>query len=388
MREGEGRALTLGSARSHFDGLGERAWLNCAHQSPLPNKAVAEAQAALGDKRSPWRIDDADFAGVPDRLRRALARLIGAPAEEIVLANSTSYGIELLARTLPFRRGDEVLLVDGDFPATVYPWLPLRERGVEVRMLRPEGLAPTPDELAAALSGSTRVFCSSWVFSFSGATADLDGLGSVCRDRGVWFVANGSQAVGARPLDVSRVAIDALVCAGFKWLCGPYATGFAWLRPELRDALTYAPAYWLTHQLARPGGFERRPEYELAEVGAASYDVFCTANFLNFRPWAASIELLLEWGVDRIAAFDQRLIERLLDGLADAPVEVLSPRELPERSTLVFVSHEGDGENQRLYERLRAGGVDVAMRAGALRISPHFYNDERDIDRALDELTG
>ncbi len=347
---------------------------------------MAAAQEALGDKRSPWRIDDRDFAAVPARIRAALARVINAPADEIILANSTSYGLDLLARNLPLDRGDEVLLVDGDFPATIYPWLPLRERGVQVRLLRPGGAAPTADRLAEELSPSTRVFCSSWVFSFSGAAVDLDALGAVCRERGVRFVVNGSQAVGARPIDVTSAPIDALVCAGFKWLCGPYATGFAWIRSEVLESLTYEPAYWLTHQLAAPGGFERRPEYELSDVGASAYDVFCTANFLNFRPWIASVELLLDWGIERIAAFDQTLVDRLLEGLAGTPLTVRSPREQPERSTLVFVSHEREEENQALHDRLRAAGVDVALRGGALRVSPHFYNDERDIDRALEVL--
>jgi cysteine desulfurase/selenocysteine lyase len=374
------------SARALFDGLGDRAWLNCAHQSPLPSAASAAAREAVDDKRSPWRIHDADFAAVPRRLRSALGRLIGAPPEEIILANSTSYGIDLLAHNLPWRPGDEVLLVDGDFPASVYPWLPLRDQGMRVRMLHPEGGRLTPEQLAAEVSPSTKVFCSSWVFSFSGVAVDLEGLGAVCRERGVRFVVNGAQAVGARPIDVGDLPIDALVSAGFKWLCGPYATGFAWMRPELLASLTYKPAYWLTHRLAQPGGVTRAPEYELAEVGAAAYDVFCTANFLNFRPWAASVELLLEWGIDRIAAFDQMLVDRLVEGLADGPFRVRSPLEQPERSTLVFIGHEHEAENERLHERLRAAGVDIALRAGALRISPHFYNDESDIDRALEVI--
>lgn len=300
------------SARALFDGLGDRAWLNCAHQSPLPSAASAAAREAVDDKRSPWRIQDADFAAVPGRLRSALGRLIGAPPEEIILANSTSYGIDLLAHNLPWKPGDEVLLVDGDFPASVYPWLPLRDQGVRVRMLHPEGSRLTPEQLAAEVSPS--------------------------------------------------------------------------MRPELLASLTYKPVYWLTHRLAQPGGVTRAPEYELAEVGAAAHDVFCTANFLNFRPWTASVELQLEWGIDRIAVLDQMLVDRLVDGLADGPFRVRSPLEQPVRSTLVFIGHEHEAENERLHERLRAAGVDVALRAGAVRISPHFYNDESDIDRALEVI--
>jgi cysteine desulfurase/selenocysteine lyase len=374
------------SAREQFDGIGDRAWLNCAHQSPLPTVAAEAAREALDQKRSPWQLEDAGFAAVPKRLRAALARLIGAPLEQVILANSTSYGLDLLARHLPWRGGDEVLLVEGDFPATVYPWLPLRDRGVVVRLIRPEGGQLSADQLEAELTPATRLVCCSWVFSFSGVAVDLEAIGAVCRRRDVRFVVNGSQAVGARPIDVCALPIDALVSAGFKWLCGPYATGFAWLGTEVLSSLTYRPAYWLTHQLAREGGLESGPDYELAEVGAAAYDVFGTANFLNFMPWTASVELLLDHGIERVAAFDQALVERLLGGLADLPLRVLSPLSGPARSTLVFASDEREAENERLHGRLRDAGVDVALRGGALRFSPHLYNCDRDIDRALEVL--
>jgi cysteine desulfurase / selenocysteine lyase len=367
-----------------FDGLAGRAWLNCAHQGPLPERAAAAAREAVDDKRSPWRIADESFAAVPGRLKRAIGRLIGASPDDVVLANSASYGLELLARTLPLAEGDEVLLVHGDFPATIYPWLPLRERGVRIRFL-PGDDALTPERLAAELGSRTRVLCSSWVFSFSGRAVDIGALGEVCRGRGTTFVVNGSQAVGARPLDVSTTAIDALVSSGFKWTCGPYATGFCWLAPRLRDSLTYRPAYWLTHQLAVAGdGLERAPRYELAELrGAAAYDVFCTANFVNFRAWTASIELLLEHGIERVAAHDQALVARIVERLAGGPLRILSPRAEPERSTLVFVTHPDQAENARLHAALREARIEVALRAGRLRLSPHLYNTPDDVERAL-----
>ena len=373
--------------REEFGGLGERAWLNCAHQGPLPDRAVAAAHEALAEKRSPWRIADEAFAKVPGRLKVAVGRLIGAEADDVVLANSASYGIELLARTLPLADGDEVLLVDGDFPATIYPWLPLRERGVRIRFL-PGDDALTPDRLAGELRPRTRVLCSSWVFSFTGRSIDIAGVGEICRRHGTSFVVNGSQAVGARPLDVSALAVDAVLGSGFKWTCGPYATGFAWISPELRDSLTYRPAYWLTHQLAAADdGLDRAPRYELADLrGAAAYDVFCTANFVNFGAWTASIELLLEHGVDRIAAHDQELVARLAGGLEERGMRVLSPLAEPERSTLVFATYGEPAVNERLHRELSRAGIHVAVRDGNLRFSPHLYNTIEDIDRALAEL--
>ena len=121
--------------------------------------------------------------------------------------------------------------------------MPLRERGVDVRVITPAHGAPTADEVESAIGPNTRVFCCSWVFSFTGQAIDLDAIGSVCRSRDVLFVVNATQGMGAKPLDVSQAPLDALVAAGFKWLCGPYATGFCWMRPQLLQQLIYEQRY-------------------------------------------------------------------------------------------------------------------------------------------------
>jgi cysteine desulfurase/selenocysteine lyase len=362
-----------------------RAWLDCAHQGPLPLVAVAEAERAVADKAAPHRIADEAFAEVPRRLKQALGRLVGVPADQVILGNSTSYGLHLLVQGVDWRHGDEVLLVDGDFPATVVPWLPLAERGVRVRLLRPEGAVLEAGQLEAELTPATRLFCTSWVFSFTGHAVDLAALGRVCRRAGVTFVVNGSQAVGAAPLDLAAVPVDALVSCGFKWLCGPYATGFCWLRPDLLASLTYRPAYWLGHQGQDDLG--QATAYRLRDdLGAAAWDVFGTANFLNFRPWTASVEHLLDLGVDRIAAHDQRLVDRLLDGLDPDRYRLVSPGQGPRRSTLVVLGHRQEERNPELHRRLDEAGVDLAFRRGHLRASPHLYNAEADVDRALGVL--
>jgi selenocysteine lyase/cysteine desulfurase len=240
-------------------------------------------------------------------------------------------------------------------------------------------------QLEAELTPSTRLFCISWVFSFTGDTVDLAALGSVCRRAGVTFVVNGSQAVGAVPLDLAALPVDALVSCGFKWLCGPYGTGFCWLRPDLASSLTYRPAYWLAHQgqddLGQDRGYRLRDD-----PGAAVWDVFGTANFLTFQPWTASVEYLLGLGLDRVAAWDQSLVERFLQGLDPDRYQLVSPRRGPRRSALVVFGHQRPERTRPLFERLAAAGVDAAFRRGRLRVSPHLYNTEADVDRALQVL--
>jgi cysteine desulfurase/selenocysteine lyase len=382
----DGGAPAAGAA-ADFGGFDGRAWLNCAHQGPLPRVAVAAAEGALADKAAPHRMTDEAFAEVPRRLKDALGRLVGVPADQVILGNSTTYGLQLLVQGVDWRAGDEVLLVDGDFPATIVPWLPLAERGVRVRLLRPEGGVLEAGQLEAELTPATRLFCTSWVFSFTGHAVDLAALGQVCRRAGVAFVVNGSQAVGARPLDLAGLPVDALVSCGFKWLCGPYGTGFCWLAPDLLASLTYRPAYWLGH--LSQDDLRQEAAYRLRDdLGAAAYDVFGTANFLTFRPWTASVEYLLGLGVDRVAARDQGLVERFLQGLDPDRYRLVSPGQGPRRSTLVVFGHHQPERTPELYRRLTAAGVDVAFRRGRLRVSPHLYNTEADLDRALEVLDG
>jgi cysteine desulfurase / selenocysteine lyase len=362
-------------------------WMNCAHQGPLPRVAAEAARKAIEWKVGPYEMTQERFDGVPRRLKEALARLVGAAADEIVLGNSASYGLHLLANGLPWRVGDEVLVVEGDFPSDVLPWLGLARRGVTVRRLRPAQPLPGPDELREAITPATRLLCTTWVHSFSGFAADLAGLAAICQERGVLLVANTSQALGARTLDVRAVPVDAIVNVGFKWLCGPYGTGFAWIRPALIASLEYNQAYWLAQMtaadLAREGGELRLPP---GPPTARTYDVFGTANFFNFTAWTASVEYMLAKGPERIAHHDEALVERLVSGLDPSRYTLLSPREGPSRSILVFVSHRDPARNAEIHRRLKEQGVEVAHRLGKLRISPHLHNTAADVDRVLEVL--
>lgn len=366
-----------------FDG---RIWLNTAHQGPLPKVAVEAARAALEQKARPHLLRDEDFFEVPRRLRAALGKLIGAAPEDIILGNSTSYGLDLLANGIQWQRGDEVLLVDGDFPADIFPWLTLRNQAVTVRFLEAQGGAVRPPQLAREVSPRTRLFCASWVNSFSGYAIDVNGLGQVCRNNHVIFALNAAQGLGARTLDVQALAVDAVTCCGFKWLCGPYATGFCWLTPALRESLTCRHAYWLTMQAGKP--LDKMRDYSVrTDLGARAWDVFCTANFLNFVPWTAAIEYLLEAGPAKITDYDERLVAQLLQNLDEDRFELISPRARPSRSTLIVIRPRKAEEVAAWQQRLSVAGIDIAVREGNLRISPHLHNSHEDIVKLIGELS-
>ena len=368
---------------SQFEG---RVWLNCAHQAPLPNVARLEAEEAVAWKTAPWELTAERFASVPRRLKQALARLIAASADDVILANSASYGLHLIANGFPSRRGDEVLVMRGDFPSDILPWLGLERRGVTVRQLVPRGRVLDCDEVESAIASNTRLLCLTWVHSLSGWAIDLEAIGSLCRARGITFVVNASQALGVRAIDVRRAPVDVLISAGWKWLLGPYATGFCWVRPELLAHFDYNQSYWLAMLSSDDLG---RVDLDLTlrhDPGAARYDVFATANFFNFKPLAASVEYLLEHGVEVVRRHDDALVQRLIDGLDRRRFRLTSPEAGSRRSTLVFVEPTERERTEEIQRTLQAERVHVAFRAGALRFSPHLYNTPGDIDRALEAL--
>jgi cysteine desulfurase / selenocysteine lyase len=379
--------------RRHF-ALDERladgaVWLNTAHQGALPRVAAEAAREAVEWKLDPRELTTERFAEVPRRVRVAAARLLGAQVEDVTLTNGSSYGMHVLANGLPLRAGDEVLLQRGDFPSNLLPWLGLRERGVEVRILEPaSGPVLEADEVASALGPRTRVVCLSWVHSFSGWTTDLAAIGEACRANRTSLVVNATQGLGARTFDVATLPVDAVVCSGWKWLCGPYGTGFAWMRPALREALQYNQRYWLSMQTADElGSRDDDPELrDPRELGARRYDVFGTANFFNFAPFAAALELMLGLGLESIAAHDRALVARLVARLEGLGCRLISPRDPVRASSLVVFSPREPSMAEAVYTELTARGIQGAFRRGAIRLSPHLYNHDSDVDAALAAL--
>ncbi len=358
-----------------------RIWLNTAHQGVLPLKAAEAARDAVAWKLEPWRMTQERFNGVPQRVREGIARLIGADANDVVLANGASHGQHLWADGLGLNSADEVLLMSGDFPSTRLPWLRLRADGVVVRDVESAAPVPTVEEVEGALTDKTRVLGLSWVHSFSGLVADLGAIGELCRDRGVTFLVNTTQGTGALELSVEDLPIDGVTNAGWKWLCGPYATGFCWMRPEFRECLKTKRAYWLAFQTASDLAAGGDPDPD-RNVGARRFDLFAPANFFSFNAWAAGLELLGEIGVDRIRAHDAGLVQQLLKGVDRALFAPVS--EVGASSIVVLEALRSDA--QSIASGMAVAGIEVAVRHGRVRLSPHLYNTAAQIERAIDAL--
>jgi len=365
----------------------ERVWLNASHQGPLPQQAADAVQQMVDWKQQPHHMSTPEpFTDIPERLRTVLAELLGAGTDEIALANSSSYGLHVVANGLGLAAGDEVIVAANDFPSDVLPWLRLKNHGVVVKQLEPEGEVLTAEEIATAITPATRVVCLTWVHSFSGHVVDLDAVGELCRRNDALFVVNGAQGIGGIPLSPGSRSIDALVGVGFKYLCGPYGTGLLWLGPRAMDQVSSHKLYWLSALTADDLAQEVLDLDQIEEPGnAARHDVFGTANFFNFAALAASAGLVMDTGVDRIYAHNLALAEMLVEGIDTTRFELQGRGPAEHRSSILF-ARPLRKSLEEVGARLVAGGVDVARRRGMIRLAPHFYNTADDIDRALDVI--
>jgi cysteine desulfurase/selenocysteine lyase len=360
-------------------------WLNVASEGPLPRKAAESLKEAIEWKSAPHLLTIPKFQQVPLELKKTIARLLNVDKDDVILGNSATYGLHLLSHGLEFKEGDDIILLQNDFPTDILPWLSLRQKGVRVSQLAAGNHVLSPQEIEKALGRRTKLVCLPFVHSFTGFKHDIAAIGRLCRARGVLFVVNLSQAAGAFDIDLRSLEVDAVVCAGYKWLLGPYGTGFCWMRPEVRQELNYAQNYWISlmddEALNAEGPLELKDDHS-----ARRYDVFGTANFFNFVPWKVSMDYLLSAGLNRVEKHNRSLVDQLVDGLDGRPFDLISPRPKEERSNLVVFSFTDASQNSRLFEFLKKEGFYPALWKNKLRVSPHIYNTPREIENLLAAL--
>jgi len=300
-----------------------KVWLNCAHQGPLPKIALNSLKKASQLKEDPSLIEDTMFLDVPDKLKQVLGNLFNIPSEEVILTNSASYSIHLLVRGLKWEQGDEILLVNGDFPTNIFPWLPLQKKGVKIRFIQPERPFLTVGDLKKHVSKKSKLLCVSWVNSFDGHVVDDDEIGEFCRKNNIIFALNGSQAFGYKNLDISKFKADVVFSCGSKWLLAPYGTGFAWIRPAIKQKLELNNAYWLNYSTDNLSDLLNYSYTDGSE--GKNLDIFATANFLNYMPWTSSLEYISDIGIKTIENYNKYLVQTILENINKTIYKILSP---------------------------------------------------------------
>ncbi len=374
-------ALDVGSYRALFPIAERYAFLNHASVAPLSSRA-SEAVRSWLDQLATEPVDHLreDMEALTERLKTRLAALIGAARpDEIVPMAGTAAGINTAANSLPLRTGDNVLVLDGDYPANIYPWLNLAPRGILTKWVPQRAGGLDLDLLEARIDSHTRVVALSSAMFATGYRNDLASVGELCRRRGIYFVVDGIQSLGALELDVQACGIDFLACGSHKWLLGSPGSGFLYCRHELLDELqlgAYVGAFSTVDSWSfLDYNFTLQPSSERFSLG--------TPNILGMAALEASVGLLLEVGVDTIQARILTLTDTLVGDLERRGYHVLLNRAPEHRSGIVVVDVP---DPQASYERLLAAGVVTSVRGAGLRLSPHFYNSEDDVLRVGEVL--
>lgn len=370
--------------RHEFPVVEHAVYLAHAGVCPLPRR-VAELTAACAIA---GMHGDQEMAVGRDFLaetRGLAARLLQARPEEVALVGPTSLALSLVANGLRFRRNANVVVYFDDYPSNVYPWMSLADRGVTVRFLNLRRLgAIRLIDVLGQIDEDTRLVALASCHFVSGWRLELSRLGRELRARGIWFCVDGIQTLGAFPTTVEHV--DILAADAHKWLLGPCAAGVLYVRREVQEELV--PTVYGWHNVRCPN-FTTQEELAF-KPDARRYEAG-SANLIGIAGLRAALELVLEVGVDTIAAELQRKRVWLVAALQAKGYEVLCADAPPANAGGITTCHRPGADMAALHARLQAAGIVTSLRSDRtgrqyLRFSPHYYNTDEELERALAQL--
>jgi cysteine desulfurase/selenocysteine lyase len=355
-------------------------YFNHAAAGVLP-RSTRDALVALVDGQT--RAGILGILAVESHLpayRERVGRFIGASGDDIAFLRNTGDGANTIARGLDWRAGDEIVVCDNEFGSNVLPWLAAREAGAVVRFISAPHERMTPAVLARAMTARTRVVAVSWVSFADGYRHDLAALSEIAHAAGALFCVDAIQALGAFPLDVRALGIDALYAGGAKWLLALAGVGLLYVAPALRERLAVRWRGW--RDVADIWNFF---DYDQPLAANAARYEGGTQNFLGIAALDASMAVLTEAGLERIGAHVLALTDRLVGGLQSLGAAVSSPRGEGISSGIVTFSLPGR-DSVALGRALGEGGFVTTFRPSGVRVSPHGYNTPAEIDAFLEAL--
>jgi selenocysteine lyase/cysteine desulfurase len=366
--------------RSQFDIPNDTAYLNCAYMSPLLNSVVQAGEEAVRGKSQPWHTSSEDFFTQPEQARTLFGRLIGGDADGIAIVPSASYGIAAAANNLSLEKGQEILVLAEQFPSNIYSWQRLAsENGGSINTVS----APTQTSagedwtpaILDAMSERTSIVALPHCHWTDGALIDLIAVSHKAKEVGAALVLDLSQSLGAMPFDVAQIDPDFIVAPTYKWLMGPYAMGFLYVAPRWRDGRPLEENWILRKGSENFAGLvDYQDDYQ---AGARRFDMGERANFQLMPMAVKALEQILDWGVDNISTTLQDKTDAIATrvnalGLKTGSADLRAPHFLGVR----FPDQMPEG----LLQKLANEKVYVSVRGSSMRITPHLYNTDQDID--------
>lgn len=372
----------IANQRHLFDMPDDIAYLNCAYMGPLMKSAVQAAETGIRYKIQPWTYGGSSFFTYTEQLRELAAKMVNTKSDNMALVPSASYGIQVAANNLPLSKGGEILVIKDQFPSHVYPW---REKakacgGEIVTAERPNN----GDWTAAVLrtiSPRTEILALPATHWADGGYLDLEIIGKAARDKGAKLVLDLTQSLGAMPFDVKTVQPDFMVAAGYKWLLGPYTLAYLYVAAEWQGGVPLEHN-WMNRKGSED--FARLVDYQDEfQPGARRFDMGEKSNPGQVMAACAALTQLLDWGVANISATLGARNSRMADHARQLGLHVVDDKfRSPHYVGLEFSGGVPDG----LAEKLATDNIFVSVRGNSVRVTPHLYNTDTDIDRLFDAL--
>jgi len=352
-------------------------YLNHAAVAPLPRRGADAMKWLAEDGCQFGSLHYSQWMESFDGLRSVTAKLINADPGEIAIVKNTSEGIAIVALGIDWKAGDRIVAFREEFPANYYIWKKLEEwKGVQVEWLS----YLDPLERVEAAARGARLLAISYVQYLSGYRADLEAIGEICERHGVFFFVDAIQGMGAFPLDVRKMKIHALAADGHKWMLGPEGCGVLYVQQDRQDEIEPVEFGWTT--VAGYVDYASRDMGLRKDAGRYECGTLNTVGCFGLR---ASIELILEVGVEAIAAHVQRLGDLLADGARAKGYELMGERTPQTGAGIVSIRKPGV-DARMTFGKLKENGITSAPRQGWVRMSPHFYISPSDIERVVATL--
>jgi cysteine desulfurase/selenocysteine lyase len=374
----EFRMENMQKIRAQFPVTRHKAFLNHAAQSPLP-KPVADAVRKYTDDFS--KFGTSSFKP-DDNGKTEFARLIGAKPGEIALVENTSMGLNIAANVLHYPAGSKIVTTDLEYPSVVYPWL-RRRLGVKVHYVKNVNGKVLLDDMEKAVDDKTVAVAISHVEYVNGFRHNLRVLSEIVHEHGAYLIVDAIQSAGTMPIDARRDDVDFLMAAGYKWLLSPPGAAYLYVKDDLIEKFEPPFVGWASVEQEMFNTADFWDIWNLNLSKTASRFEVGSPSVMSFVGAAEAMKMLLHFGTENIKKRIMKLTDRLIDAVKDMGLKLQTPEEKPCRSGIVNFKID---QPQKTVEKLSKKGIVVSARSHGIRVSPHFYNTEREIDKLMEEI--
>ncbi len=361
-------------------------YLNCAYKAPLLKTAETAAINAIVTSRNPVKIAQEDYFNEVDQAKEGFSQIVNCRPQNVVIIPSTSYGFSTVLKNIKGKENGKAITVENEFPSGYFSlknWCERNQNDLEI--ISPnENLKLVGEnwnkKLIDAIDANTSVVLISGVHWMTGLKFDLERIGEKCKSVGAKFVVDGSQFVGAVPIDVDQCHIDALICAGYKWLFGPYSVALGYIGETFNEGEPLEES-WMNRTNARDFGNLTNYE-EKYQGGAGRYNVGETSNFILMPILNEALKQVNAWSVEGIQAYCANLIQPLLDYLKETGIEMEDGHYFSNHLFSLKLPKEVDAD---LFKNLLTDNkISISVRGESLRISVNVFNDNKDIEKLIE----